>query len=111
MFQITLSAAVDGMGSFSAYGNVDSSNGGQGIIGNFTSVQDGDFRATDCTISYSYMGGPVPVNGPPVQAGRIMAHIDCANAVNMGQSGVAADGGITSRTCDAHADFLFENCD
>jgi hypothetical protein len=110
-FQITLSAAVDGMGSFSAYGMVDSMSGGTGIIGNFTAAGNGTFRSSNCTISYSYNNMPVPVNGPPVSSGRIFAHIDCPDAVNMGQSGLGADGGIASKTCEARADFLFENCD
>jgi hypothetical protein len=110
-FQVTLSAAVDGQGSFSLYGKVDGNGNGTGIIANFTAANNGAFRASDCTVSPSFMNGPVPVNGSPVTGGRIFAHVDCPDAMNMQQSGVADDGGIAFKTCDAHADFLFQNCD
>jgi hypothetical protein len=110
-FNVQLSVSVDGMGSFSAFGKVDSSGNGTGIIASFTSVNNGTFRASNCTVSPMYMNGAVPIQGSPVSGGRIFAHIDCPSAINMGQSGIADDGGVAPKTCDGHADFLFENCD
>jgi hypothetical protein len=110
-FDITLSAAVDGMGSFSVLGKVDGNANGTGVIANFAAQNNGAFRSSNCTVSPMFMGGSVPVSGSPVTGGRIFAHIDCPDAMNMLQSGIADDGGITNKTCDAHADFLFQNCD
>jgi hypothetical protein len=110
-FNIQLSAQVDGPsgGTFTAVGQVDS-NGGTGIAGGFTSAANGSFFDPNCSIDFTYNMGPVPVAGSPVAAGRIWAHMDCPNAVQSGTSEVGADGGPTVRTCDGHADFLFENC-
>jgi hypothetical protein len=46
-----------------------------------------------CTISY-------PLAGMGIASGRVWAHIDCPNAADLN----------VSVTCDAKADFLFENC-
>jgi hypothetical protein len=46
-----------------------------------------------CTISY-------PTGGMGIASGRVWAHIDCPSA---------SDSEVSVK-CDAHADFLFENC-
>jgi hypothetical protein len=107
---VQLSAVVGGLGSFSAYGSVDASGNGSNIVATFTAANYGSFHATNCSISPTYMNMAVPVSGPPVAPGRIFAHLDCPMAVNDSQSGTADDGAVAPKTCDANADFLFENC-
>lgn len=111
-FNIQLSAEVGGPngGSLTVVGNVDVS-GGTGIQGGFTSAANGSFTGSNCSVTFTYNGNPVPVGGSPVAAGRIWGHIDCPNAIEAGTVEIDADGGTTVRTCDAQADFLFENCD
>lgn len=76
------------------------SSGGQGITGKFENASGVVYEGSnDCTIAFTYLGQPVP-DAPPVAAGRIWGHISCPSAVN------SADGD----TCDAEADFLFEEC-
>jgi hypothetical protein len=110
-FMIKINAEIGGQngGSVTIVGNVDA-NGGTSIYGGFTSAQNGTFIDPNCTITFTYNTQPVPVGGSPVAAGRIWGHIDCPNAIESGTSEIAADGAATERTCDAHADFLFENC-
>jgi hypothetical protein len=79
--------------------------GGSGITGVWQVDNLGSYSSKDCTISYTYQGGPVPVS-PPVAAGRIWGHLSCPNATLGGQT--LPDGG--AKFCDAEADFLFENC-
>ena len=110
-FKVKINAEIGGQngGSVTIVGNVDAT-GGTGIYGGFTSAQNGTFVAQDCSITFTYNMEPVPVGGSPVAAGRIWGHIDCPNAMESGTAEITADGGATQRTCDAHADFLFENC-
>jgi hypothetical protein len=110
-FKIKINAEIGGQngGSVTIVGNVDA-NGGTGIYGGFTSGQNGTFIDPNCSITFTYNFQPVPVGGSPIASGRIWGHIECPNAMESGTSEIADDGGVTQRTCDGHADFLFENC-
>jgi hypothetical protein len=66
------------------------------------------YRETDCTIAFTYVGGPVP-DTLPVAAGRIWGHVSCPAAQN-DQQAMGPDGGLLDLHCDAEADFLFEQC-
>jgi hypothetical protein len=114
-FDIDLNATQEGLSggsltisSPSGTGAVTQS-GGSGITGVFQSGQYGTYRETDCTISFSYNSGMVP-DQPPIAGGRIWAHISCPTATQSGKTTNAPDGGTESVTCDAEADFLFEQC-
>jgi hypothetical protein len=76
-----------------------------GITGNFNNPQVGHYLDSNCTLTYTYNGAPVPTM-PPVAGGRIWGHLDCPNAVLQGQTGT----GGSAIVCDAQVDFLFENC-
>jgi len=110
-FNVQLSAEVDGTngGSFTVVGQVAVS-GGTGLQGGFTSAGMGTFSDPDCSITFTYIGNPVP-SALPITAGRIWAHIDCPTAMQAGTFEIGEDGGMTPRVCDAHADFMFENCE
>jgi hypothetical protein len=110
-FRIQLSAEVDGPngGSLSVVGNVTAS-GGTGVQGGFTSAMNGSFSDSNCSITFTYNMNAVPVGGSPIASGRIWGHLDCPNAMQNGTTEIADDGGLSQRTCDGHADFLFENC-
>jgi len=72
-----------------------------GISATFTSYSNGGpYQSNNCTLTFLYQGGPVPVS-PPVAAGRIWGHVSCP---------VAQLGGQPGKQCDAEADFLFEQC-
>ena len=87
-----------------------STSGGAGITASFyDSTDPGPFSSSSCTITFTYMGQPVPVS-PAVAAGRIWGHIDCPDATESGQTAIGPDGGATARACAASADFLFEQC-
>lgn len=58
----------------------------------------GDWQGHNCTLSFTYLGAPVP-ESPPVAPGRIWGHVECP-MVTSGQ-------GVR---CSAEADFLVENC-
>ena len=64
------------------------------IIASFGKASIGNFSANDCTVQFTnqYMG---------VAAGRVWGVIDCPDASYPSQM----------RTCDATAEFRFENCD
>jgi hypothetical protein len=105
-FNIQLSAEIGGPdGSSVIVAGLVTSAGGSNLQGTFTSAANGSFTDSTCAITFTYNGGAVPVV-PPVAAGRIWGHIDCPDAT--GPISPLADGGRT--TCDAYADFLFENC-
>ncbi len=83
--------------------------GASGISASFYSNNQG-YSASDCKITYTYQGQPVPDN-PPISAGRIWGHIQCPHAVaGGGQMTTGPDGGPTDVACPASADFLFEQC-
>lgn len=107
-FNVQLSAEIDGrdgISSVSVAGMV-TTEGGHNIQGTLTSATGGSFTASNCSISFTYNGNPVPVM-PPIAAGRIWGHLDCPEA--MAPATPVMDGGPA--TCDAQADFLFENCE
>jgi hypothetical protein len=115
-FDVSLSVEVDGnpgghvtITSPSGAGAVTTS-GGTGISASFyNSVDLGPYSENDCTISYTYMGAPVPIS-PPIAAGRIWGHLTCPHAAESGQTTTGPDGGPTGIACLASADFLFEQC-
>jgi hypothetical protein len=85
-------------------------SGGTGITASFyNAVDEGPYSETNCTLSFTYMGQPVPVS-PAVATGRIWGHIECPDAEDTGQETTGPDGGIAHPTCAASADFLFEQC-
>jgi hypothetical protein len=107
-FNIAISATVrnqlnGGGGSMTITGQVDPSTGGTGLHGTFANggVQYDD---TNCTLTFTDMGQAITLanNAPKVAAGRIWGHIDCPQAT--------ASGSGQNFTCDASADFVFENC-
>jgi hypothetical protein len=120
-FDIQLSASVSGAGggaitiaSTPAGGPVTTS-GGAGIAASFTSATGtdagtlGPYTSSSCTLSFTYMGQPVP-DSPPIAAGRIWGHVDCPGAIDTGQDPLGVDGGKPPAACPASADFLFEHC-
>ena len=74
-------------------------SGGQGISAVFASGGSGTYAASGCTIAFKYNGETVP-DAPPIAAGRIWGHVSCPAAQLQGGTD----------TCDAEADFLFEQC-
>jgi hypothetical protein len=112
-FDIKLQATESGAGTLiitSPPGQGAVTNqGGQNITGVWESQDNGTYRESDCTLSYTYNGAPVSIS-PPIAAGRIWAHISCPNAQLGGVTKQLPDGGTTDVTCDNEADFLFENC-
>ena len=102
-FDVSLDASVPGAqgGSISitspAGQGAVTTGGGTGLTATFTSAQHGAYTANGCTLSFMYQGAQVPVT-PEVAAGRIWGHVSCPHA-QMGSS-----------SCDAEADFLFEQC-
>lgn len=109
-FSILLVAGVDGYGGgeLEAMGTV-SSLGGTGIFGAFSNALYGTYMDDGCTITFTYEGVGVTVDAGPVSAGEIWGHLDCPAATDTDVE--AADGGVTSRTCDGHADFRFVDCE
>jgi hypothetical protein len=116
-FDIQLSVQVNGtyggslvITSPQGMGAVTASSS-SGITAAVSSVKEADsFSATNCTITYEYMGAAVPVS-PPIAAGRIWGHLSCPQAVVQGgQMTTGPDGGPTTASCAAEGDFLFENC-
>jgi hypothetical protein len=110
-YSIDLSATIQGAisGSLTVNGQVSATGSSSNLSANFTTAGLHFSENNGCTFTLTYNGGPVPMNGLPAQ-GRIWGHIDCPVARDNGQEGLGADGGDITRTCDASADFLFENC-
>jgi hypothetical protein len=105
-FMVNLQASKQGSGTMLILGNVDATSGGSGILAHL--VSNGlSYTESDCTIAYTYLGGPVPTT--PVAAGRIWAHLKCPSMTN-GQQRLLGNGMYVAETCDGEADFLFENC-
>jgi hypothetical protein len=103
-FNIHLSAEIGGVnGSSISVAGLVTASGGSGIQGTFNSATAATFSDSNCTVTFTYNSIPVPV-AQPIAAGRIWGHVDCPSATS------GTDGG-TVRTCDASADFLFENCE
>jgi hypothetical protein len=115
-FHVTASATVEGLngGTLTINGNVDA-QGGTGLSANFNNTQDGTFNASGsvgggCTVTYTGLE-PQP-QMPAVAAGRIWGKLSCPFASKSDQLVDNPDGSTQKipRTCDAEADFLFENC-
>jgi hypothetical protein len=112
-FDISLSAELTGpMGASliiqsSGSGAVTTSGGT--VQASFGSGTNGSYSSNNCTITYTYNGTAVP-DSPPIAAGRIWGHVDCPAAMDTSSTKTGPDGGPTSDTCDANADFLFEQC-
>ena len=109
-YDIALSASLPGSsgGAFTLTGHVDAS-GGKGLHGIFSSTSD-SFASSNCTVTYTYVGLPVKPD-QTVSAGQIFGHVDCPDAVTQGTTIInLPDGGTAAETCDADADFLFQNC-
>jgi hypothetical protein len=119
-FNIRISSSVQnaiagGGGSMTISGNVSCTpsmngcepQGGTGLHGTF--AQGGiQYDDTNCSLSYTYGGNPILLQGPSatqhapqVAPGRIWGHVDCP---------MAATSTGQMFTCDANADFVFENC-
>jgi hypothetical protein len=78
-------------------------SGGSMLTGTFESTMNGAYAGTNCTLTYTFRSGAndaVPAN-PPIAPGQIFGHIDCP---------AAQLNGDPTTTCDAEADFLFQNC-
>jgi hypothetical protein len=84
-------------------------SGGQSLHAVFTTVEVGTYQETDCTLSYTYLGAPVP-DTPSIAAGRIWGHLSCPHAILQGGHTAGPDGGFVAEECDAEVDLLFENC-
>jgi hypothetical protein len=114
-FDIELSVASTGMpgGNISITSpsgqGVVTTSGGSGISASFYSNNRGPYSSSNCTITYTYNGQPVPVS-PPIAAGRIWGHISCPQATDSSQTTTGPDGGPATVSCPANADFLFEQC-
>jgi len=110
-YQVQLSAASSAPagGRVTVLGQVDPQQGGQNVTATFAQVINGSlssaFSSTNCTVTYSYMNGAVPLSEVPVAPGRIWAHISCPAAQNMDLMNQG-----TPVTCDTETDFVFENC-
>ena len=89
----TSKTGEDTGGSLSISGHFTSSGVQSKITGTFGQQIKGTFTAADCTVTYEnqYMG---------VAAGRVWGVLDCPDANYASQM----------RTCDAQAEFRFENC-
>jgi hypothetical protein len=110
-FDVQLNAALSGAGSVTIASSspVDAASGAQGVTGTFASGQRGRYSSDTCTIAFTYNGAPIPLS-PPIAPGRIWGHLACPNAQRSDLQVMGPDGGTASSTCDAEADFLFENC-
>jgi hypothetical protein len=113
-FDLKLSATQEGMmgGTLTIVtvpGKPVPAQGGPGLSGSF-STSTGSFQDSNCTLSFSYSGGPVPIS-PPISPGTIFGHISCPNAQSTsGTMQTLMDGASITQTCDGEADFYFTNC-
>ncbi|MGH7272353.1 MAG: hypothetical protein ACREJ3_18140 [Polyangiaceae bacterium] len=88
-------------GTMVVTGNVTSQGGT--VSGNFL-TSEGSYASNACTISYTYNGVPVPTKSP-IGPGQIFGHVSCPDAQSSG-----TQIGSSAVSCDAEADFLFQNC-
>ncbi len=109
-YDVRLSAQLPGSegGAFSLTGHVDA-NGGTGLTAIFANAMEGDFSSTSCTVTYKYAGSTIAAD-QTVSAGQIFGHVDCPEATNSNTQITLSDGAAATTTCDASADFLFQNC-
>jgi hypothetical protein len=113
-FDVSLNGALTGAGSVTitssaGAGAVNAATGGTGMTGVFQSAGKGAFRSDQCTITFTYDGMPLS-SSVAIQSGRIWGHLSCPGAQNLEVEMMTVDGGVAYATCDAEADFLFENC-
>ena len=110
-YDVSLDASLGGaqQGRLQVTGHVDASSGGQSIHG-VLNLSAGSYAETDCTIAFTYQGGPVP-DALPIQHGRIWAHLSCPKMLNQdGHVVRLMDGTSVTETCSSEVDFVFENC-
>jgi hypothetical protein len=114
-FDIDLSVELVGQGAMHVYSTASgavTTSGAMGISATFSkSVGSAgqSFTASDCSITYTYDHNPINPNITPIDAGRIWGHVSCVDA-QANSDVILPDGGTAPQTCDAEADFLFENC-
>ncbi len=108
-FKVQLSASSDSTvsgGSLQIEGSgISVASGSQSLTAAFVGTNYGEYQGTNCTLTYSYDNVTGPGIGG-VAPGRIWGHVSCPGAVN---DGLTTTNGQPS-TCDAEADFVFENC-
>jgi hypothetical protein len=112
-YAIQLDAALPGPQELIVTGNVDGTTGGT-VYAEFVNSMWGAFQQSDCTLTYTYFNADIPMN-ERIASGSIFAHVSCPEAVIQGGSITGSqimlpDGGYANETCDAEADFLFQNC-
>jgi hypothetical protein len=106
--QLSQGTNVSGSGSSSltVTGVVDPAAGAtMDVVGDVSTNNGGEYSSGTCSITFSTPGAGASPSGPPVAAGRIWAHLSCPAAQN-----AAIVVGAGPATCDAEADFIFENC-
>jgi hypothetical protein len=112
-FDVEMNASLSGAGSIriasNTPGGVTLASGASGVTGTFQSGKYGRYTSDHCTIAYTFNNAPVPVS-PPIAPGRIWGHLSCPDAVTADILVMTPDGGTVNATCDAEADFFFENC-
>jgi hypothetical protein len=114
-FDLDLFAATGGSfaGSLQIAGHIGPM-GGSGLFGQIvaqglTYSQKADANG-GCSITFQYMGGPVP-DPVPISQGRIWAHVSCLQMLSQdGHMVMFMGGGSAQEACGGEADFIFENC-
>jgi hypothetical protein len=114
-FQVSLTAVLAATplaagGNLVITGHVDASSGGT-VSATIGAGDNGNFSASNCTVTFTYNGGKVPTS-PAVAPGRIWGHLSCPTMSSTSGKMVAISTGTASMTevCDVEADFRFENC-
>jgi hypothetical protein len=90
-------------------GMVSASTGGMNLTSDVSNTSAGDYHSTACVITFdtsTMNGAGAAPSGTPIAPGRIWAHLSCPADQN---SNITTGSGAPS-TCDAEADFIFENC-
>jgi hypothetical protein len=106
--QISQDTDVQGTGSMSltVMGVVDPTAGAtMDVLGEVSTNQGDEYISGTCSVTFSTPGAGASPPSAPVAAGRIWAHLSCPAAQN-----AAIVVGTGPETCDAEADFIFENC-
>ena|ERR1700733_14383643 len=109
-YDIRLNANESGSegGAFTLTGHVTSS-GGTGLTAIFANPMQGDFSSSTCAVTYTYNRSMIAAD-QTISSGQIFGHVDCPAATNSNSQVTLSDGGAAMTTCDASADFLFQNC-
>ncbi len=106
--QISQGTNLSGSGSMSltVVGVVDPTAGAtMDVLGEVSTNNSGEYTSRTCSVTFSTPGAGTSSPSPPIAAGRIWAHLSCPDAQN-----TALPPGTGPDTCDAEADFIFENC-